>query len=80
MPKVTIVTSLAGAGDARLADRHDEVVELRHLEALAVEDLVLEEDHRVRIADRRLEQALGVGGACRARPPSGRECWPYQAA
>jgi hypothetical protein len=46
----------------RLADRHDEVVELRHVAGVAVEDLVLEEDHRVRIADRGLEQALGVGG------------------
>ena len=34
---------------------------VRHLEGLAVEDLVLEEDHRVRVADRRLQQALGVG-------------------
>jgi len=35
----------------------------RHVERLAVEDFVLEEDHRIGIADRGLEQALGVGGA-----------------
>ena len=52
---------LAGPGDARLADRQHEVVELRAPARLAVEDLVLEEDHRVGIADRGLEQPLGVG-------------------
>ena len=52
----------AGARDARLADGEHEVGELRHLEALAVQDLVLEEHHRVGIADRGLEQPLGVGG------------------
>ena len=56
---------LALAMDARLADRHREIVELRHRERLAVEDLVLEEDHRVGIADRALEQALRVGGRIR---------------
>jgi hypothetical protein len=45
----------AGAGDARFADGDDEIVELRNLEALAIEQLVLEEDHRRRIADRSLE-------------------------
>ena len=62
MPKETMVTSLAGAGDARLADRHEPIVELRHVEMLAVEDFVFEENHRIGIADRRFEQALGVGG------------------
>ena len=51
--------------DARLADRQDEIVELRHVEALAVEDLVLEKDHRAGIADRGLQQSLGVGGGVR---------------
>ena len=60
MPKLTMRHVAALAGDPRLADRHGEVVELGHLEAPPVEDLVLEEDHRVRVADRRLEQALGV--------------------
>src|SRR5262249_58707065 len=41
------------------------VVELRHRKAVAVEDLVLQEDDRVGIADCRLEQALGVGGGVR---------------
>ena len=60
--KATIVTSVA------LAQRSlarpigsTKSSSLRHLEALAVEDLVLEEDDRVGIADRGLEQALGVG-------------------
>ena len=56
-----MVTSLPVARDPRLADGEDEVVELRHLEALAVEDLVLEEHDGSRIADRRLQEALGVG-------------------
>ena len=39
--------------------------------ALAVEVLVLDEDHRVVVADRRLEQALGVArgrGTATSRP------------
>ena len=35
-----------------------------HLAALAVEVLVLDEDDRVVVADRRLEQPLGVGRRC----------------
>ena len=31
-------------------------------EGVAVEDFVFQEDHRIGIADRGLEQALGVGG------------------
>ncbi len=45
----------------RPADRQHEVLELRHLEGLAVEDLVFEEHDRIGIADRGLEQALGIG-------------------
>ena len=56
---------LARADDARLADRQDVIVQLRHVEMLAVEQLVLEEDDRVVAADRRLQQALGVGRAVR---------------
>ena len=52
---------LALAHDPRLADRQDIIVELGHVEALAVEQLILEEDDRVLAADRGLEQALGVG-------------------
>jgi hypothetical protein len=51
---------LAVARDPRLADRQHEVVELRHRKALAVKDFVFEEDHRIGIADRRLQQPLGV--------------------
>ncbi len=50
-----------------------------HVEGLAVEDLVLEEDHRVRVADGGAEQALGVGGdqgATTLRPGQ----WAYQLA
>ncbi len=53
---------LAGAMDARLADGQHEVIELRHLEALPVEDLVLKEDDGFGSRDRGLEQALGIGG------------------
>ena len=59
--KATMVTCVAGARDARLADRHDVIGVIRHREALAVDQLVLEEDHRVGIADRRFEQALVIG-------------------
>ena len=52
----------AGAADLGLADRHQPVLDVGHVELVAVEHLVLEEDHRVGVADRRLEQALGVGG------------------
>ena len=59
----------AGAGNAGLADRHQPIVDLRHIEGAAVKDLVLEEDHRVGIADRRFEQALGVGRGIGLRRP-----------
>src|SRR5579883_3951 len=52
---------LARPRDLGLADRHRIVVELRHRRRMAVENLILEEDHRARQADRRLEQAFGVG-------------------
>ncbi|MGY4504782.1 hypothetical protein ACVWYH_008739 [Bradyrhizobium sp. GM24.11] len=57
-----IVTWPAGAHDTGLANRDHEVGKLRHLAGVAVEHLVLEEDHRIGIADRGLEQALVVGG------------------
>ena len=52
---------LARPRDPRLADRHEEVGVVGHREALAVDQLVLEKDHRVGIADRRFQQALVVG-------------------
>ena len=67
--KAVIVTCSPGARDPRLADRHDEIGVVRHREALAVEQLVLEEDHRVRVADRRFQQALVIGRRYRARRP-----------
>ena len=44
-----------------MAEVDDVVLVLGHLAALAVEVLVLDEDDRVVVADRRLEQALRVG-------------------
>ena len=57
-----MVTSDAGARDLRLADRQYKIVELGHRRGMAVENFVFQEDHRIGIADRGLEQALGVGG------------------
>lgn len=57
---------LAGALDLGLAEGDDEVVLLRglaHGEGLAVQQLVLEDDGGVGVADGGLEQALGVLGA-----------------
>ena len=56
---------LALAHDPRLADRQDVVVELGHVEAAAVHQLVLEEHDRILGADRGLEQALRVGRVIR---------------
>ncbi len=50
------VRSILGA-----ADRHDEVLIGRTIEGVAVEDLVLQHDHRIGIANRRPQQPLGVG-------------------
>ncbi|MCY1227703.1 hypothetical protein D9M72_399890 [compost metagenome] len=47
--------------DAGLADRQHEIVKLRHFKGVTVEDFVFEEDDRVRVADRGLQQTLGVG-------------------
>ena len=52
---------LAGPLDVGLADRHD-VLALGHLPLDVVQHLALEHDHGVVVADRRLEQAFGVGG------------------
>ena len=52
----------AGAHDPRLADRDHVIVEFRHLAGMAVQHFVFEEDHRIGIADRGLQQALVVGG------------------
>ena len=49
------------AADDGLAEVDEVVVVLGHLAALAVEVLVLDEDHGVVVADGRLQQALGVG-------------------
>ena len=53
-----------------LADRQDEIIVRRAFEAVAVHDLVLEEDHRVRVADGGAQQALGIGGDSTAPRPS----------
>ncbi len=51
-----------GSYDPRLADRDHVVVEFWDLAGVAVQHFVFEEDHRIGIADRGLEQALVIGG------------------
>ena len=50
------------ARDTRAAELDEMLLAVRHLAADPVEGLVLDEDHGVLVADRRLEQALRVGG------------------
>ena len=50
------------AGDVGESDRRDELGIQRHLAMLLVDRQVLDDQHRVIIADRGLEQPLGVGG------------------
>ena len=65
-PHVTIVRSSPSRCDARLAERR-RVVAVGHLALdAAVEVLVLEVQHRVRVADRLDDQALGILGRRRA--------------
>ena len=52
------------AADARAAELDERVLAVGHLPADAVQRLVLDEYDRVLVADRGLQQALGVGG-CR---------------
>ena len=52
----------AGAPDGGLPDRDDAVALGEDLLRPPVEELVLEEEDRVVVADRRLEEAAGVGG------------------
>ena len=54
-----MVRSLALAADLGLADRH-RVVAFRHRALHLVEQLVLEDHHRIGIGDRREQHALGV--------------------
>ena len=66
-----IVTSSPSRRMAASPKRHRAAV-VGHLAALAVERLVLDEDDGVVVADRRLEQPLGVGRRSSAPPPAGR--------
>ncbi len=50
------------AAHGRVAEGLHVVLPVGHLAPLAVERLVLDEDHGVLVADRGLQQALGVGG------------------
>ena len=59
-----------GAADRRLADRHA-VRFFRHRALRLVQQLVLEDQHRVRIVDRRQQQAFGVVRRRRLHAPSG---------
>jgi len=52
---------VAGPRDARPADRHEIFGIVGHGKALAVNQLVFEKDDRVRVADRRFQQALVIG-------------------
>ncbi len=61
MPNETSVASLPVLWIRALADGQDEIVELRHVERLAVENFVLEEDDRVGVADSGLQETLCVG-------------------
>ena len=58
---------VALAADRGLAEADGVVLVVGNLAALAVEVLVLDEDDRVVVADRGLQQALGVGGGRRHR-------------
>ena len=53
------------AADLCLAKGDREVIHVRHFEGAAIEYLVLEEDHRVRIADCALQKSLCIGGRIR---------------
>src|SRR5205085_12192395 len=55
----------ARAHHARLADRDHVIIEFWHWAGVAVQHLVFEEDHRVGVADRGLQQAFVVGGGKR---------------
>ncbi len=57
--------SRPGAGDARHAERDELIVADRHLALGGEQRLRLEHQHRIRGAQRRLHQALGVGGVGR---------------
>src|SRR3546814_5576026 len=50
------------AHDPRLADRQHEIVDVVHVEAAAIEQLVFEEDDGIFGADRGFQQPLGIGG------------------
>ena len=58
MPKETMVTCLPARAICALPIGSDEVVDLRALEGVAVEDFVLQEDDRIGIADRGLSRPL----------------------
>ena len=62
-PGVKVRAVGTGPGDAGAADGDHMVVQLRRLETAAVKNFVFQKDHRVGIADRRLQKALSIGGA-----------------
>ena len=69
----TSVMSVPARTTADLADR-DDVVRRRLWALHAVQQAVLDEDHRVRVLDRRPQQAVRVGRASTASPRSDRGC------
>src|SRR6185312_11353632 len=52
---------LARFHDARLADGYDKVLEFGHRERAPIRNLVLEKNHRIRIADGSFEETLCIG-------------------
>ena len=70
----TIVTSAPARTIARLADLGDPGVAAADRALAAVQALVLEEEHRVVVADRRAQHAVGAG-----RRPRGRDEQPGEA-
>ena len=67
----------SGTRNAGFADRHHPVVKLGHFKSPAVEDFVLQENNRVRITDRSLEQSLSHPLPNRAAQPSALASWAY---
>ena len=46
--------------DARLTDWQDEIIHLGHIKALAVHNLVFQENHRIGISNGRFQQSFGI--------------------
>lgn len=47
--------------DKRIEDRKKEIIKIRKIEMMEVENLILKEDERIRIEDRRIEKEIRIG-------------------